>query len=169
MAGLSRLQRRVGGLSRAAQPMFGALGVVRKAASTRCAQRDLGNEQGVAVRDRFTPARPCAGPAAPAIDPEHMARRDSRGNVMRALSDAAGGDRTLDLRIKSPLLCQLSYGGRAMIAYRGAGWRAGGGGCAVGRSRCVRRRRGRRAPSRRARRAAPETRERCTCPGHPRQ
>ena len=33
--------------------------------------------------------------------------------------DAAGGDRTHDLRIKSPLLCQLSYGGLdSMIAYR---------------------------------------------------
>src|SRR3954454_4729305 len=33
--------RRVGGLSRVTQPVFGALGVVRKEASTRCAQRDL--------------------------------------------------------------------------------------------------------------------------------
>ena len=33
-------------------------------------------------------------------------------------SSAAGGDRTHDLRIKSPLLCQLSYGGAlTMIAH----------------------------------------------------
>lgn len=30
---------------------------------------------------------------------------------LQGLRSAAGGDRTHDLRIKSPLLCQLSYGG----------------------------------------------------------
>jgi hypothetical protein len=34
-------QRRVGGVSRVTQPVLGALGVERKEASTRCAQRDL--------------------------------------------------------------------------------------------------------------------------------
>jgi hypothetical protein len=34
-------------------------------------------------------------------------------NDLQPLPDAAGGDRTHDLRIKSPLLCQLSYGGQA--------------------------------------------------------
>lgn len=34
-------QRRVGGLSRATQPVFGALGAARKEANTCCAQRDL--------------------------------------------------------------------------------------------------------------------------------
>jgi hypothetical protein len=33
---------------------------------------------------------------------------------LQPVPDAAGGDRTHDLRIKSPLLCQLSYGGQAL-------------------------------------------------------
>ena len=37
---------------------------------------------------------------------------------LQGVCDAAGGDRTHDLRIKSPLLCQLSYGGQVrMIAH----------------------------------------------------
>ena len=46
--------------------------------------------------------------------------RNRESPDLRAESNAAGGDRTHDLRIKSPLLCQLSYGGvSAMIAYWG--------------------------------------------------
>jgi hypothetical protein len=45
--------------------------------------------------------------------------RNRKTADLQADRDAAGGDRTHDLRIKSPLLCQLSYGGVAsMIAYR---------------------------------------------------
>ena len=38
--------------------------------------------------------------------------------ALQTFRSAAGGDRTHDLRIKSPLLCQLSYGGQVrMIAH----------------------------------------------------
>jgi hypothetical protein len=37
---------------------------------------------------------------------------------VQPIPSAAGGDRTHDLRIKSPLLCQLSYGGHAVSSSR---------------------------------------------------
>ena len=59
------------------------------------------------------------------IPTRRLAARQVR--AIDANSHAAGGDRTHDLRIKSPLLCQLSYGGsRTMIAHRRGDWgRAG--------------------------------------------
>ena len=46
------------------------------------------------------------------------AARNAESPALQGIGDAAGGDRTHDLRIKSPLLCQLSYGGQVrMIAH----------------------------------------------------
>ena len=53
-------------------------------------------------------------------DRQILHRRVGDTTIRRShLPDAAGGDRTHDLRIKSPLLCQLSYGGQVrMIAQK---------------------------------------------------
>jgi transaldolase len=42
-----------------------------------------------------------------------LSERGEHQSSKHEFRDAAGGDRTHDLRIKSPLLCQLSYGGAA--------------------------------------------------------
>ena len=69
------------------------------------------------VRARLVSARANEGggteQANRKVDARGLGGDDRASTDLQPFPDAAGGDRTHDLRIKSPLLCQLSYGGQA--------------------------------------------------------